>query len=261
MHHPHQPSPHDWICAVFDPHAEAVATFQFLQAQGKDENDCAAFADTIIDGVHKLVSEGKASMKDLSDGSDCAAKGQGGVTTAQADVDAKKQTLQEKTQALTRAKTAPVDFPAFNLDTLQVGQCDQFYESEEYLDAITTRTNAETAKTQADDAVEAANAVLDKAVEAAAELKQQCYCDAKKAHDSAWKAVQDMVGTNEKEWAKAHHLKCVAAGTAAAQCSVPEVPTVDDKPLVPDAANADCAKEEATNTEEEAADTEEIDQV
>merc|ERR1719253_2514191 len=103
---------------LFDPHAEAVATFQFLQAQGKDENDCAAFADTIIDGVKKSVSEGQAGMKDLSNGSDCAAKSQGGVTTARTDLDAKKQTLQEKTQALTTAQTAPVDFPAFNLNEL-----------------------------------------------------------------------------------------------------------------------------------------------
>jgi len=84
-------------------------------------------------------------------------------------------------------------------------------------------------------------ASFDTAATAAQDASQECLCNAKAAHDTAWPNAQKVVTDNTQAWKEAHHVKCALDGTADDACSVPAF-TVTDTVLVTEAANVVCTE-------------------
>merc|ERR1719201_61664 len=190
------PTTTDLVGTPIMSHAEAV---DFLQAQGK--NACEQLADDEEKEVKDQVAADQKAMDALSDGSECAAKGQAEVSAAKKALAAAKDALAAAEKENTAAQNAGVDFGSYKFNSLKKNDCSKFFDEAGFL----------AAKKRANDA----------------------------ASDLAVKK-SDKSADQQAGWAKAAHLKCALAGKAANACAVSPTPVVNAKALVADAKNAQC---------------------
>jgi hypothetical protein len=212
---------------------------EMVQAQG--ENACKALADSDIKVVKDEVDTYQKVVDALSDGSECAAKGQGEVTRTKKALDAANSEKSSADSALASAQNANVDFPVYKYNSLKEGQCNgQFFSSSAYTTAEKRVNDAQARANEAKIAAEAALKAYNHAVKEAARLKQECLCTARDEYKKTWADVNKGVADNDAAWNKAHNILCVLDGKAKS-CKVPATPVVkDNKPLIADAKNADC---------------------
>jgi len=220
---------------------QARAEYQLLQSQGNDDEACESLANAAINDVSTDVEQDQNIMNALSDGSECEGKADDHVEKAKTSLLAKKETATDKKDALDTASSAPIEFPKYNLDTLQQDKCDDFFQSQVYKDAVKVRDEAKEEHDQAVADLNAATEAEENAEDESIKIKNECLCAAKTAFDSAWKGMKDKIEDNVKAWNKGQRIKCAIANTSS--CDVPEPPAVTAKQLVTAAADIACDSE------------------
>jgi hypothetical protein len=229
------PTTTDLVGTPIMSHAEAV---DFLQAQGK--NACEQLADDEEKEVKDQVAADQKAMDALSDGSECAAKGQAEVSAAKKALAAAKDALAAAEKENTAAQNAGVDFGSYKFSSLKKGQCGKFFDEAGFLAAKKRANDAASDLAVKKSDKSAAEKALDAAIKEAARLKQECLCAAQSAHNVLSAAIAAIAADQKAGWAKAAHLKCALAGKAANACAVSATPVVNAKALVADAKNAQC---------------------
>merc|ERR1711981_462264 len=223
---------------------QARAEYQLLQSQGNDDEACESLANAAINDVSTDVEQDQNIMNALSDGSECEGKADDHVEKAKTSLLAKKETATDKKDALDTASSAPIEFPKYNLDTLQQDKCDDFFQSQVYKDAVKVRDEAKEEHDQAVADLNAATEAEENVEDESIKIKNECLCAAKTAFDSAWKGMKDKIEDNVKAWNKGQRIKCAIANTSS--CDVPEPPAVTAKQLVTAAADIACDSEGTT---------------
>jgi len=210
---------------------------QLLQ-QGNDESACADLAKTLSDEVTNSVDEANKQLSALDDGSSCPSEGQDAVSAAQSNKENADKAASAAKNAQAAATDASVDFGEFSLASLESKECGQFWEVPAYKSAVTAKAAADEDAVKTEAAAKAAADALDEAEKAAATAVEECGCKVRASFNAAWKAASDNTVANEAAWTKAIHMKCVLAGTAAADCKVTNAPT-PVKPKLADGVPAD----------------------
>jgi len=212
-------------------------------------NACTELANATEDEVKKNVEQQQTLLDKIDKGQDCKNKGQSGVTTAK---DAKMKAtsaLADAEDALAKALKAKIDFGKFEYDQLEPGKCDLFFNSKVYTDAKAKADAANKARDKAKGALDGAKAAVDAASKAAFALAQACACKIRGLHETSLnEANANVEKANIKAWTKAAHLKCVIAGTTAANCKVPALPKVEKVGVAEEVKKANCGPNDCTKT-------------
>jgi len=212
-------------------------------------NACTELANATEDEVKKNVEQQQTLLDKIDKGQDCKNKGQSGVTTAK---DAKMKAtsaLADAEDALAKALKAKIDFGKFEYDQLEPGKCDLFFNSKVYTDAKAKADAANKARDKAKGALDGAKAAVDAASKAAFALAQACACKIRGLHETSLnEANANVEKANIKAWTKAAHLKCVIAGTTAANCKVPALPQVKKVDVAAEVTKANCGPNDCTQT-------------
>jgi len=235
------------------PKDAAHAKIKLMQDQGFDNTQCNQLATDAITGMTSALKAEQDTMTALSTGADClvttpATRRLLGIAAQQQLLDdaaaalvLAKADLATKETALATASSAPVSI-TMTLDTIgtnmaAIGQAVSLDSA--VVSAKAAVVTAQAAKDAANLVVVADQASFDTAATAAQDASQECLCNAKAAHDTAWPNAQKVVTDNTQAWKEAHHVKCALDGTADDACSVPAF-TVTDTVLVTEAANVVC---------------------
>jgi len=237
------------------PKDAAHAKIKMMQAQGFDNTQCKQLATDAITGMTSTLKAEQDTMTALSTGADClvvtpATRRLLGIAAQQQLLDdaaaalvLAKADLATKETALATASSAPVSI-TMTLDTIgtnmaAIGQAVSLDSA--VVSAKAAVVTAQAVKDAATLVVVADQASFDTASTAAQDASQECLCNAKAAHDTAWPNAQKVVTDNTQAWKEAHHVKCALDGTADDACSVPAF-TVTNKVLVTEAANVVCTE-------------------
>jgi len=237
------------------PKDAAHAKIKMMQAHGFDNTQCKQLATDAITGMTSTLKAEQDTMTALSTGADClvttpATRRLLGIAVQQQLLDdaaaalvLAKADLATKETALATASSAPVSI-TMTLDTIgtnmaAIGQAVSLDSA--VVSAKAAVVTAQAVKDAANLVVVADQASFDTAVTAAQDSSQECLCNAKAAHDTAWPNAQKVVTDNTQAWKEAHHVKCALDGTADDACSVPAF-TVTDTVLVTEAANVVCTE-------------------
>merc|ERR1712166_1354432 len=226
-----------------------------MQAHGFDNTQCNQLATDAITGMTSALKAEQDTMTALSTGADClvvtpATRRLLGIAAQQQLLDdaaaalvLAKADLATRETALATASSAPVSI-TMTLDTIgtdmaAIGQAVSL--DSVVVSAKAAVVTAQAVKAAANLVVVADQASFDTAVTATQDSSQECLCNAKAAHDTAWPNAQKVVTDNTQAWKEAHHVKCALDGTADDACSVPAF-TVTDTVLVTEAANVVCTE-------------------
>jgi len=237
------------------PKDAAHAKIKMMQANGFDNTQCKQLATDAITGMTSTLKAEQDTMTALSTGADClvttpATRRLLGIAVQQQLLDdaaaalvLAKADLATKETALATASSAPVSI-TMTLDTIgtdmaAIGQAVSLDSA--VVSAKAAVVTAQAVKDAANLVVVADQASFDTAATAAQDASQECLCNAKAAHDTAWPNAQKVVTDNTQAWKEAHHVKCALDGTADDACSVPAF-TVTDTVLVTEAANVVCTE-------------------
>jgi len=237
------------------PKDAAHAKIKMLQDQGFDNTQCNQLATDAITGMTSALKAEQDTMTALSTGADClvttpATRRLLGIAAQQQLLDdaaaalvLAKADLATKETALATASSAPVSI-TMTLDTIgtnmaAIGQAVSLDSA--VVSAKAAVVTAQAVKDAATLVVVADQASFDTASTAAQDASQECLCNAKAAHDTAWPNAQKVVTDNTQAWKEAHHVKCALDGTADDACSVPPF-TVTNTVLVTEAADVVCKK-------------------
>jgi hypothetical protein len=206
-------------------HEEARAHVDSLIQDGSTKNACQQLAD----GTIKELKDGAATSQKLIDGmdmgKDCHKAGLAAYNAAkQAEADAKTANAAAQ-KASVAADTTKIPM-SMTLDQLEgKNGCKAAKDNSAYKSAKATSDQAAKAAVAAQGAYDTAVKNTAAALAAHEKEKKDCACKAQKTHKSAQDAAKKVASdANKKEWSKAHHMKCVLAGTPASSCSVPTLP-------------------------------------
>merc|ERR1712072_183991 len=182
---------------------------EYLKTAG--DNACKSLADATEQEVKDNVAAEQAILDKIEKGADCPNEGQQAVQAASNALDAAKDKSTKADAAYDKALATPVNFGTHAFNSLTKGDCNVFYNSDNYKNAEADVKAKKDAKTAAAGAV----AVRD------------CRCKTYKNHQTALAAANAKVAsTNTKAWTKAVHLKCVLEGKTTNSCTVPALPEV-----------------------------------
>merc|ERR1719305_1390503 len=192
---------------TFVEEAQFATEESFAQAKAlvadKGDGACADLADATINEVKQSIDAAKASLDSAQE--------------AKTDAD----------KALADAKGAKINFGDFAFDSLTPGNCDSMFSSSAYTSQKAAVDAATEAASQAAGKVTQAQTAVSDAEGAAKEAVKVCQCNAYKAHEAALEAANTKAqAANKAAWTKGYHLKCVLAGTAPNECTVPPMPKV-----------------------------------
>jgi len=204
----------------------AAADVTLLLQQGQDESACAQMAKGIADEVTDSVSEQQKILNTMENGSSCGQQADEatGLSAAQAKKDSTAKDAADAAAAVTDAQNSPVDFGILNLKALKSQSCAPFFEDPAYIAAKQQVADAKTASVKAAGAAEAAADALKTVQAAADEEKKICLCKVRDVYDEAWLFANEKNEANAVAWQKAALMECVLAGTATADCKIPDVP-------------------------------------
>lgn len=209
-----------------------------VQKTGKDA--CVKLADAGIAEVEASVNENKRLLKNLSDGRDCAAKGQAEVAKAAKDRHNRVTDEGKTLRSLNFAKSQSVSFKITTLVKAEAGSCGDLWSSSKFKDAKAKLDTATKRFKAANLATKLAKIAFDTAVASAKKQKEACLCNAKSKRESTWAAYQKTVDANDKLWKKSHKIKCAARELS--PCKIPDTPVATNKVVISDVTNAKCAK-------------------
>jgi len=206
---------------------DSKATIASLIQSGKDDSACADLATATADEVTNSVQAQQKTLANMDNGDQCNGEGQNLIDNANSAKTAADQAKTDAATALAAAQNEKFNFGDFSINELTEGQCGSFFNSGVYVAAKAKRDAAQQVlNTKTAEATAAAQAVED-AKAAAEDLVKKCKCETKESLD---KALEDMNANakdaNTKAWNKAHHMKCVLAGTSPNDCNVPALPVV-----------------------------------
>merc|ERR1711939_166287 len=230
-------------------HAQGIYDdlLQTTDAQGATDA-CSQMAQAAEDGVNNNANAAQQLIDSIDDGSKCPQEGQGAVAAAQKESDDAVKANNAAQTTLTglhgTALTISVPF-----SQLTPGQCGAIATHTTHTAHHQKVVAAQKAADQAAGAATTAATALTNAKTAAAAAVAKCQCDAFNAHAAALtKANTDFAKANQDEWTKAAHLKCVVAGTAASQCTVPPLPTIKAAQMSSGVTSAACNGVQSTTT-------------
>jgi len=203
-------------------HQEAEET---LKTEGSDK--CKDLADATEQEVKDNVKAEQAVLDKIEKGANCPESGQQAVQEAQNSLDAAEDKSKKADAAYSTALTKPVNFGVHAFNSLTKGDCNVFYNSNQYKNAEVDVKAKKDAKTAAAGAVTQAKKALEDAKAAAVVAVRDCRCNTWKTHQAALAAANAKVASsNTKAWTKAAHLKCVLDGKTTNSCTVPALPEV-----------------------------------
>merc|ERR1711975_94808 len=220
---------------------EAQQTVTSMTQAGKTDKDCRKLATESKKEIEKTVKQAQKILNALSTGAECTKAHDSTVGKAQTLKDQADQKAADAKKAVDKSCDVKVDFGKFHLSSLKPGKCDQFYSKSAYSSAAKKCADAKKAKENADGAKGEAAKSLKKTKDAAAKDKNKCLCKVQKDHKSAWAEATKSADSNQKAWAKAHHIECVLDATPASKCTVPTCPAVKKPTIVSAAKNAVCS--------------------
>jgi hypothetical protein len=218
------------------PSDDATPQGSFLEAQEQYEqmmqetgngNACNDLAKATEAEVAANVQKEQDLLNKIDTGAQCPNSGQAAVKAATEAKLVADNAVTSARSALTAANGATVDWGKSAFSSVTEGHCGAFYSSAAYTSAKSKVNAAKAALAQAEGAASQAAKAVTSATTAAAASAKKCQCDAFNAHEKALKGANDKsAAANQAAWTKAAHLRCVVAGTTAANCKVPALPKV-----------------------------------
>lgn len=215
---------------------DATPEGSFLEAQQQydrmvqdtgDGNACNDLAKATEDEVAANVQKEQDLLNKIDTGAKCPASGQEVLKAAQNAKAAADSAVTSAQSALAAANGATVDWGKSTFSSVTEGNCGVFYSSAAYTSAKKTVNAAKVSLSQKQGAAGQAATTVTTATAAAASAMKTCQCDAFNEHEKALKGANDKANSaNLAAWTKAAHLKCVVAGTTAANCKVPTMPQI-----------------------------------
>jgi len=209
--------------------SEAEAIHQEAKDYLKNEGHsaCKSLADATEQEVKDNVKAEQAILDKIEKGGNCPEAGQQAVQAAQNSLDAAEDKSKKADAAYSTALTKPVNFGTHAFNSLTKGDCNVFYNSDNYKNAEVDVKAKKDAKTDAAGAVTQAKKALEDAKAAAVVAVRDCRCTTYKTHEAALAAANAKVAnSNTKAWTKAAHLECVLDGKTTNSCTVPALPEV-----------------------------------
>merc|ERR1711881_554677 len=209
--------------------SEAEAIHQEAQEYLKiaGDNACKSLADATEQEVKDNVAAEQAILDKIEKGANCPNEGQQAVQAASNALDAAEDKSKKADAAYDKALATPVNFGTHAFNSLTKGDCNVFYNSDNYKNAEADVKAKKDAKTAAAGAVTQSKKDLEPAKAAAVIAVRDCRCKTYKNHQTALAAANAKVAsTNTKAWTKAAHLKCVLEGKTTNSCTVPALPEV-----------------------------------
>merc|ERR1711981_72008 len=211
--------------------AETTSFVQgFLSAKGNDETACAKIADTAIKAIEDECKALQVEIdKRAKDNAHCCDSGLTGISEAET---AHEQSKGHHSKCLEEKKSVAqekVDFGKISYESLDENTCKQtFFNSGVYQTQHKKVTAKKEECTKLDGIKQGLAKGVDDATYAACISRGKCAADAEGERDSSYQNGHKACGSqkNKDAFTRAHHIKCVLAGTSLQGCSVPTAPSV-----------------------------------
>jgi len=225
--------------------SEALA---MLQDQGN--NACNDLANATEQEVKDNIKKEQDLLNKIDTGSKCPNEGQAEVAAATRAKKEADQKLSDATSALSKAQGARVKWTDSTFSALNENNCNTFFSQTSYINAKNAVKAAQTARDKANGVADQAAKNVPIAVADAAGAVKKCQCTAYNNHKKELAAANGKATeSNTAAWNKAAHLKCVVAGKAQNQCSVPPLPKITGVALANGVNAAACAQKQKGATQ------------
>merc|ERR1711990_872413 len=211
--------------------AETTSFVQgFLSAKGNDETACAKIADTAIKAIEDECKALQVEIdKRAKDNAHCCDSGLTGISEAET---AHEQSKGHHSKCLEEKKSVAqekVDFGKISYESLDENTCKQtFFNSGVYQTQHKKVTAKKEECTKLDGIKQGLAKGVDDATYSACISRGKCEADAEGERDSSYQNGHKACGSqkNKDAFTRAHHIKCLLAGTSLQGCNVPTAPSV-----------------------------------
>lgn len=200
-----------------------------LLSQGSDENACSEMAQTALDEVTASVQLQQDVLDNMDKGAGCDYAGDAVKSQAAAHLNATGIEVSNAQADVHAAESTSIDLGTYEWSSLDPNNCAAVINNNDYQSATAQVNSARNTLNEKNGVYAAAEQGITDAENEAQMLISECKCKVITAQQDARTTMNaDVKDANEKAWHQAKHIQCVLAGTAASNCDLGTIPSVEE---------------------------------